>query len=235
MTPVYVNVFNRLTTTRKLCEQIAKLDQAEVIIIDNDSTWEPLLDWYASCPYEVIRLRENLGHHAPWLCGAVFQDPAPFYCVTDCDLDIEGVPLDALEVLQRPFYMPRMNVVKVGLSLRIDDLPDWQASVKTWEQRWWKRPVAGGAYYHAAVDTTFACYRRETDIDTATSVANVSSLRSAMPYTARHVPWYLDGENLDEENANYFATANESNSWKPNGKGLYAPYLGDHRRAFRSV
>ncbi len=233
MTPVFVNVFNRLTTTRTLCEQIAKLDGAEVVIIDNDSTWEPLLEWYEDCPFEVVRLRENLGHHAPWNCGAVNQDPAPFYCVTDCDLDIAGVPADALEVLQRPFSMPGMDVVKCGLSLRIDDLPAWQQSVKTWEQRWWRRPVAGGAYYAAAVDTTFAMYQRGTDQDIATSVAGVTALRAAMPYTARHVPWYLDGENLDAENANYFATANASNSWKPNGKALAAPYTGGRRRASR--
>ena len=235
MTPVFVNVFNRLTTTRTLCDQIAKLEGAEVIIIDNDSTWEPLLDWYNDCPFEVIRLHENLGHHAPWICGAVEQGSSPFYCVTDCDLDLTGIPFDALEVLQRPFSMPRINVIKCGLSLRIDDLPPWQESVRTWEQRWWRRPVCGGSYYAAAVDTTFASYRRGTDFSTATSVANVASIRAAMPYTARHVPWYLDGENLDEENANYFATANASNSWKPNGKALAAPYAGGHNRASRRI
>ena len=45
MTPVIVNVFNRLTTTRKLCEQLAERG-CRPIILDNASTWEPLLEWY---------------------------------------------------------------------------------------------------------------------------------------------------------------------------------------------
>jgi len=235
MIPVYVNVFNRISTTRTLCDQIARLDNAVPVIIDNASTWEPLLDWYASdCPYEVVRLRENLGQHAPWLSGVISQDSAEVYGVTDCDLDIEGVPVDALARLSEPFSWQSARPVKSGLSLRIDDLPPWQASVRQWESRWWRRVVPGGRFYFAAIDTTFALYRGDTLHATCMSVANVLCVRSAAPYTARHVPWYLDGENLDEENANYFATANDSNSWRPNGKHLAAPYAGG-RHASRGV
>lgn len=232
MIPVYVNVFNRLTTTRKLCEQLAAMPCVEVIIVDNDSTWEPLLDWYAECPYEVIRLRENLGHHAPWLSGAVEHDPSPFYCVTDCDLDLENIPSDLMSVLQRPLMWHETNIVKSGVSLRINDLPEWQSSVKNWESRFWKRSIGHG-YYVAPVDTTLAMYRRDTLHATAMQVVRVFAVRSAEPYTARHVPWYLDAENLDDENKNYFATANASNSWKPSGKALAAPYTGEPRRASR--
>jgi len=52
------------------------------------------------------------------------------------------------------------------------------------------------------------------------TIGEIKTVRSAMPYTARHVPWYLDCENLDKENQQYFETANSSNSWKPNGKSL---------------
>lgn len=227
MTPVYVNVFNRLTTTQILCEQISALTNAVPIIIDNASTWEPLLDWYDHCQHEVIRLRENLGHHAPWLSGVISQDSSPVYGVTDCDLDLAGVPVDAIAVLTAGLGN---GILKCGLSLRIDDLPPWQNGVKEWESRWWKAPVIGGRYYRAAIDTTFALYRADTRHDVCMMVANVPSLRAAKPYTARHVPWYLDAENLDAENANYFATANESNSWKPSGKSLAATYTKPARR-----
>jgi hypothetical protein len=232
VTPIFVNTFNRLTTTRILCEQIAALDNAVPVIIDNASTWEPLLEWYDDCPFEVIRLRENLGHHAPWLSGVVGQDSSPVYGVTDCDLDLTGVPVDAIEMLTGPV---RRGYIKCGLSLRIDDLPPWQAAVKTWESRWWKRSSHAGRFYHAAIDTTFALYRSDTAHAICMQVVGVPSLRSAPPYTARHVPWYLDGENLDEENANYFATANASNSWRPHGKQLSAPYTGRRRHAPRRV
>lgn len=231
MTHVYVNVFNRYQTTRILCDQIAALDNATPIIIDNASTWEPLLDWYNNCPYEVIRMRENLGHHAPWLSGVISHDASPVYGVTDCDLDLTGVPSDAIEYLASGLSR---GIIKCGLSLRIDDLPPWQTSVKSWEARWWKSPLPGGRFFRAAIDTTFALYRKETHHSVCMRVVNVPALRAAPPYTARHVPWYLDGENLDAENANYFATANSSNSWRPNGKQLSAPYTGG-RHAPRRV
>lgn len=229
MIPVYINTFNRLTTTRQLAEQVAELNNAVPVIIDNASTYEPLLEWYATTDIEVIRLRENLGHHAPWLSGVIAQDAAPLYVVTDCDLELSGVPRDVLSLLTEPFSW-RRPVIKSGLGLRIDDLPPWQEGVMRWESRWWKRPVPHDRrFYWAPIDTTFAMYRGDTPQHVATSVVRALAVRTAAPYLARHVPWYLDGDNLDTENAYYFSTANASNSWKPAGRGLSAPYAGGGR------
>lgn len=235
MIPVYVNVFNRLTTTRSLCEQIANLDGAEVCIVDNASTYEPLLHWYDSCPYRVLKMQENLGHHAPWMSGIVGQNNSPFYAVTDCDLDIGGVPPDALEYLRRPLVKD-MQVVKAGLSLEINDLPEWQSEVVNWERQFWtrkKRFCGGGGcdeFYDAFVDTTFALYRRDTPHRYAMGVKN--SLRAPRPYTARHLPWYLECDNLDAENQYYFATASGSNSWKPDGKSLTSRFSKTPRPSY---
>lgn len=223
MTPVYVNVFNRLTTTRRLCDQIAALDNAVPIIVDNNSTWEPLLEWYKQCPFEVIRLSENLGHHAPWKCGATARPNDGCYCVTDCDLDLQGVPSDLIGRLREPLTSWRNPPVKSGVALRIDDLPVWQTQVKAWESRFWKSKVDRFRYW-APIDTTLAMYRSNTPDSIATKVVGVRAVRSAGPYTARHMPWYLDPANLDEENANYFATANSSNSWRPAGDKLVSRF-----------
>ena len=221
MVPCFVNVYQRYSTTIKLCQQIADIG-AKPIIIDNASDWGPLLDWYDRCPYRVIRLAENLGHHAPWLCGAVSESAEPYYIVTDCDLDLEGVPEDCIDRLKEPFTW-NAGIVKSGLSLRIDDLPEWQTTVKEWERRWWRRQIRPG-WYEAKLDTTFALYQSSTPHRLAMQVVQAKAVRSAPPYTARHVPWYLDGDNLDSENQHYFATANGSNSWRPNGRGLTASY-----------
>lgn len=218
MIPVYVNTFNRLTTTRKLCEQIAALENAVPIIIDNASTWEPLLGWYEDCPFEVIRLTENYGHHAPWRVGITARPNDGFYCVTDCDLDLEGVPADLMNVLKHPMTSWSVPPIKSGVALRIDDLPPWQTQVKEWESRFWR--LKNGIYYHAPIDTTLAMYRAHTPVRIVTKVAGVRAVRAAGQYTARHIPWYLDPTNLDAENANYFATANDSNSWRPDGNKL---------------
>lgn len=221
MIPCYVNTFNRLTTTRKLCDQVVDLGGMP-IVIDNASDWQPLLDWYDHCPYRVARLTENMGHHAPWKCGIMSEYDAPYYIVTDCDLDLEGIPGDALDVLQEPFGW-NVGIIKSGFSLKLDDLPEWQVAVRQWESRWWRRKIYG-RWYDSLIDTTFAMYQRSTPVETATKVVGVRAVRSASPYTARHMPWYLDGDNLDAENQHYYQTANASNSWKPNGRSLAASY-----------
>jgi hypothetical protein len=227
MIPVIVNVFNRLTTTRKLCAQLAAMPDVEVIIVDNASTWEPLLEWYKEGCYEVVRLTQNIGHHAPWLSGTVSRfSHWRHYCVTDCDLDLEGVPLDLMDVLRAPLVSCMRGlcgVQKSGVSLRIDDLPEWQSDVVNWERRFWSRPV-GGRYYQAPIDTTLCMYASVLPHRRAMSVGGIKTVRSAQPYTARHVPWYLDCENLDEENANYFRTASQANSWKPAGRALVSRF-----------
>ena len=224
--PIFINVRNRLTTTQKLVEQCALLPNAVPILVDNDSSWPPLLEWYKTCPFEVYYLRNNVGHHAPWThvisqTHNFISKWGEFYVVTDCDLDIGRCPIDLLEVLRAPFELPATRVTKVGTGLQIDDLPPWQSNVVNWESQWWKKPAKGiGNYYWAAIDTTFAMYRSRTPISTATKVVGVKSLRTGFPYVARHTPWYLDGDNLDPENKHYFLTSSASNSWKPDGKGL---------------
>mgnify|MGYP003650120476 CR=1 FL=1 len=221
--PVFVNVFNRLTTTRNLCGQLAAMLNVRVVIVDNASTYQPLLDWYAECPHEVVRLDSNMGHHAPWLSGTVGKiATSGHYCVTDCDLDLEGVPLDLMNVLRAPLVAcvnGLCGVKKSGISLRINDLPEWQSEVVNWEQRFWKKPV-GGQYYEAIIDTTLCMYSARLPHRHAMTIGGIKTVRTAMPYTARHMPWYLDCENLDEENQQYFGTASLSNSWKPSGKAL---------------
>lgn len=226
--PVFVNVFNRLTTTRRLCEQLAAMPDVRVIIVDNNSDWQPLVDWYRDCPHEVVRLVQNIGHHAPWISGAVSRFAnGGFYCVTDCDLDLDGVPLDLMSVLRAPLVSSvrgLSGVQKSGISLRIDDLPEWQNAVVNWERRFWRTAVGGGRYFFAPIDTTLCMYQTNLPHRLAMSIGGIRTVRSAMPYTARHMPWYLDCEDLDEENSHYFATASKSNSWKPNGRGFRAEY-----------
>lgn len=228
MIPVYINCRNRLTTTKRLAEQCSCIADAVPIIVDNASDWPPLIEWLQRCPFEVIHVGENGGHHAPW---RFIDEEAEFakrwgqsrYVVTDCDLDLRDVPADVLDVLSEPFSWGQ-SIVKSGLSLRIDDLPAWQSTVVEWESQWWQKPTREGRFFWAAVDTTFLMLDATTLHSIATTVVGVKSVRSAPPYCARHVPWYLDGDNLDAENEHYFRTANASNSWKPRGRSLVSRY-----------
>lgn len=190
--PVYINCFNRLSCTKQLAEQCSKLEQVkEVVLIDNASTYPPLLDWYRTgCPYRVIRLEENLGIMAPWECRTVFETKGK-YVVTDCDLDIGTVPKHVLGLLNYALdkYEDR---AKVGLSLEIDDLPDeylFKQRVLEIENKYWQNKI--DKFWDAPIDTTFALYSPDRPI-------GGPSLRTSRPYTAKHLPWYITEPNEED-------------------------------------
>ena len=84
-----------------MLHDIQKFDNVgDIIIVDNNSTYEPLLEWYATNPCEVIRLNENMNQSAPWLIGIPFDRKYEYYVVTDPDLDLSNVPKDCLNVLK---------------------------------------------------------------------------------------------------------------------------------------
>jgi len=223
--PIYVTVFNRFTWLRQMTSQLAKLPNVELILVDNASTYPPLVNWLDVCPYTVVYLPSNLGHRSPWLSQAVLAADehrrtygSDHYVVTDPDLDFSGVPLDLIDrcidgLTRHP------GVVQCGPALRIDDLPSIEesavnmAQIRSVESRYWGEPL-GDDFYVAPIDTTFAVYSVDTPHAVAMSPAN--GVRLAGPYTARHLGWYLrKDEPLSEELKYYFAHADASASSRP--------------------
>ena len=95
----------------------------------------------------------------------------------------------------------------MGASLEINDIPDFypfKKEVVNWESKFWSKEV--GQYYVADVDTTFAAYDKTNSAGTAHNIFNC--LRTKRPYVLRHLPWYLDIKNLQEEEAYYIKSAN---------------------------
>jgi hypothetical protein len=124
-------------------------------------------------------------------------------------LDLSLVPSDFLKVLNSGLNKYK-QYDKCGLSLQIDDLPDTDEGnyIKHHEGKYWVKSLAGG-YFDSPVDTTFALYRE------GVKEYNHNGIRSARPYTAKHIPWYYSDINLLPEDEQYYLkTANESSSGK---------------------
>ena len=212
--PIYINNFNWLTPTRALAGYFDDVPAAEVIIVDNASTYPPLLEWYRSaCPYKVVRLSANGGKHAPWNSGTVLPAAvhralfgSDYYVVTDPDLSLDACPKDLLEFLTAGLQRyPSSN--KVGLSLEIDDLPSecpWAVEAERWERQFWTQR-RDEQFFQAGVDTTFALYSVDTPHGTAKR-SDPNALRSDRPYTARHLPWYMKTDELTQEELYYFSS-----------------------------
>jgi hypothetical protein len=203
--------FNRLTYPRQMAEWLFNHGVTPVFI-DNHSNYPPLLEYYKSCPFEIVRMPQNYGHTVVWLNGLEIKNGKKNerYIVTDPDLDLSRVPDDFLHVMNRGLDL-HCNVDKCGLSLEINDLPNSPEGNyirDKCEPKYWQYPAAPG-YWYAATDTTFALYRA--------TVHNYShsAIRCDRPYTARHLSWYYtDLNNIPDDEKYYFQTANESASGK---------------------
>ena len=101
--PVIINNFNRLTTLRSLITSLEERGLHNIHILDNNSTYPPLLEWYRTCPYEVIHLGRNLGFKALWKDKATRRRFCrDYYAYTDSDVVLDDdCPADVMEHLFR--------------------------------------------------------------------------------------------------------------------------------------
>lgn len=186
---VYIINFNLLTWPREMV-RILREQGHRVVIVDNGSTYGPLLEWYSTEPCRIVRT-QNLGNRSPWLCGAV--DDSDYYVVSDPDLDLSMVPPDWPTKLREG--IERYGADRCGLSLDETRVPTrnpaWRADrfcdyPKGNPVVWGEKVKLAGGFIRYPVDTTFAVYRPK-----CTSWRAPGGIRTDRPYTARHLPWHI--------------------------------------------
>lgn len=211
--PIIINNRNRLTYLKKLVNSLEKRGYNNIYILDNDSNFPPLIEYYnTECSHKVIKLNQNVGHLALWKSNFFNEIKSNFYVYTDSDLEIvDSCPENFLEEM-RSVLLSSPKVQKVGLSLKIDDLPDsyqLKNNVIEWESRFYDDVLTSG-YYVAHVDTTFAIYRPYA---CGGSHDYKMALRTPFKFMAHHLPWYVDSENLTAEELYYIEHASKSTFW----------------------
>jgi hypothetical protein len=187
-----------------LCEW-AEPKVERIIILDNVSTWDPLLDWYRTCHYEVRMLQGNFLKHAPWKCG-VLGEIKTDYIISDPDvIPLPTCPEDLIEVLQAGCH--KYDKLKVGVSLTVGDgASQYIKKAKSWSMspNISGKPIPNSPYRMCwGVDTTFAVYNGKLPKRYGTTPA----LRTMPPYLAEHEGWHLDPENLSDELRHYYSRA----------------------------
>ena len=189
--PIIINVRDRVEPLKLLVEWLETVGQSNIWFCDNASTYPPLLQFLENTKYKVIRNELNLGHRGPWLSGLVTElGEETAFVVTDPDvIPVETCPRDALDSFHNTLR-DYPEVDKVGFSLRIDDIPNHYThrnDVILWESQFWK-DIHPSGFYNAEIDTTFALYRA------GEGHQNNRALRSPLPYTAIHYPWYQNSQ-----------------------------------------
>ncbi len=114
---VVINNRNRLTTTKKMVEKLLLLNpQEKIIIIDNGSTYAPLLNWYDEIKDRVdIRLGTNEGHLALWAIG-LFKELGDYFIYTDSDIELNDLRIRVQDITSPTSTTFTPNVNTGGIS-----------------------------------------------------------------------------------------------------------------------
>jgi hypothetical protein len=194
---------------------LLKLPDVEISIIDNNSSYIPLLKWYKEIEnsnIRVIRLTENLGHLCFYKAGLdkeIKEDE--YFCLTDPDLDISNLPSNFLDILKNGLSNGKYK--KCGLFLEMKDLPD-NSTFKKYEEdeQYEKVNINGIEYIKRNFDTTFGMYKFSNE---SGSILTNESCK------AIHIPWYYSKEKqydnnilIDSEYAYYVDNCNASSTTK---------------------
>lgn len=228
--PIIINNRNRLEFLSALINSLEKRGYTNIIIIDNRSTFTPLLKYYESLSYKVIMLENNLGYRSLEQLPLYKEIRKNYFVYTDSDVVLdENCPDDFMnyfyEILKKNIW-----VTKVGFSLKIDDLPDYyekKEQVIKWESQFYKDK--SGRDFYASIDTTFALHKPYTLISTR---GFFKMIRTGAPYVAKHMPWYNNSANLNDEEKFYIDNVEIGTHWS---KGLELSEKNFLRRIFISL
>lgn len=205
-----------------LVEQITVLKSKgynNIIVIDNQSTYPPLLEWYSNKEVDIFynKFTENSCYAFRDL---VLQGHPKFvniisdwYVFNDSDIiPLDNVPENFIEDLKN--YAIKHNKTKVGMSIKIDDL-DMTYPLNKWvhsyESIYWTNPIVdnGIELYPHPIDTTFAIHAPNT-LPTWSN----NTLRVGVPYIVKHTPFYYNPEDLPDDEKYYLQHMNrKSSNW----------------------
>ncbi|MDD3012239.1 MAG: hypothetical protein PHC34_00865 [Candidatus Gastranaerophilales bacterium] len=217
--PVFIITRNRLECLKKLIEWLGKNDLKNIHILDNNSTYKPLVDYLDKLPYKVYKFEENIGHLVLWKCN-LFDNiiKTQNFILSDPDvIPFDDCPTDVIEQFLK-ILNENSQLTKVGFSLEINDIPDYnplRESICEWESQYWTKKIDNPNYdfdlYTAHIDTTFALYRPDIHYR---DEKWYDAIRTGKPYIARHLPWYQNPDNLNEEDEYYKSTvAYDYSNW----------------------
>jgi Glycosyl transferase family 2 len=226
--PCLIPAFNNPTYVRQTIAQLARFPDLKLFILDNGSTYGPMLEFCAEADRgrygdtKVLRLGCNAGPRAAWYN---LLDMPKFFCITDPDLELNPELPD--DFVRRLIDLTEIyQIGKAGFALNLADrdrmwqntfrhcegwMTIWEAETRHWRVPLPDHPAIGEPLFLANIDTTFAVYNK-TWFDIRHPW---DAVRVAGRYTCRHLPWYKD-TGLPAEEEEFYRQATE-----------FSYYMGD--------
>lgn len=201
-TPIFFVNRNRLSSLKRMIDWLKQAGFHNITVIDNDSSYPPLLDYYNENDgvIKILKVGRNAGPWVFWELG-LHKTIGSDYIVSDSDIYAsEFCPNDLINFMH-VMLRQHPTIEKVGAGLNLDNIsPNYSQSqlAYQWETQFWHNPV-GRCLFAAPIDTTFALYRRGVDFSNDAS----KNLRLGYPYLIEHAPWQVNDNDLDEEETYY--------------------------------
>ena len=227
--PIIIINFNQLDYLKKLIHFLQERKFENIIIIDNHSTYPPLLEYYMSLKnVKIEMMEENFGNMVFFKNESLQEKYGKgFFVLTDADIvPNENLPEDFMKVMMSILIKEFNTVNKVGFALDIENIPEYYVfkdKVIRWEKKFWKKKYKETPLsYKAYIDTTFAIYKPfyPTKFNHQEFLEGV---RLAGDFTAIHGGWFVDINNLTEEQIYYQETSSSASSWLINKDGALDP------------
>jgi hypothetical protein len=211
--PCVIIGFNQPTYIQKMVKQLEPYTN-DIIIIDNNSDFKPLLDYYNNnYEYTLFRMKINHGHK---VYEKSFMDRlvGDIFFITDPDLRFNNkLPSNFIENMINisNYYQAE----KVGFALMYDspdirtDIKAFGKSIKEWEKQYWtyKFYYPEHEIWSAAIDTTFCLLNKQN---------KGGHYRIAGNYLCKHLPWHnnFEKEIPKDEYEHYLKNNVSTNYWK---------------------
>lgn len=207
--------FNQYTYVKNMVSQIEKYT-SDIVIVDNASTYEPLINYYnTEYKYSLLKMDKNYGHkvYENKLLTSIFGE---LFILTDPDLEFNSkLPNNFISNLVN--ISNKYKAGRVGFALEISsknirsELTYAGMPLKLWESKFWQKRINDPEYelYCAPIDTTFCL------INTIHNSKGLS-IRVGGNYICKHLPWYINFHEklLSDEYDNYLVNNISTNFWK---------------------
>jgi hypothetical protein len=209
--------FNNFTFLKMMVNQLKKYTK-DIIILDNNSSFPPLIEYLKSLEseYTIFRFDKNYGYTI-YKQERIQNLVGPIYLLTDPDIQLNpNLPSTFI----REFYelSKQYQRYKVGPALDIfsddirTDVKSHSRTIYDWESQNWKVKIPNEKFelYPVGIDTTFCL----VNTNYPTGSWNSNSLRVAGNYTAKHLPWHKNWQSLLMENEyETYMKDNNSTNW----------------------
>ena len=207
--PIFIIVHNQLDILKKSVASYEKFIETPIKIIFHDvaTSYKPTLDYLEERKrqgYKVYRSEINNHHTVINSIKDYYKNNPEFeyYVMTDPDIELDNSPGDILKIYTE--LLNKYKCLSVGPMLRINDIPDYypgkKVAIRRHTSQFWSKPK-----YSITLDKKEIKFIK-CMTDTTFQLCNIkyipprfphkNSIRVCPPYSARHLDWYIDPNNL---------------------------------------